>query len=318
MTRLLICLMTVLTSAATTAGRTGTVTEVISGDSFLVDDSLVVVLKGVDAIEVPRQWGPNLFPWTYSKERLSSLILGRQVKLSDTDDRHRFVVARVHLDTLDVNLTMVIDGYCGVELRGDCDQASEFLEAEIEARKMQRGLWRIRVSDQLFVVPSHEHIDTSAWKLYTDDLNEFEITLPNDASLARKADGVAISIPALKGTHVLNAELSVKVSDLHGRGCACRPTRAELEWDQLYVADSVFLGDSWFFRRIHTEGATGTEYYISRYCIFGITKCYILSYVLTFTNPYMLSCPMPDFDREKEVAAANLLRNIISTFNPTE
>lgn len=129
-----------------------TVTRVVDGDTFWVDDSsekgLKVRLIGVDAPE-PRNSGKKLQGYfgSESSDYLQQLLHGRKVRLEyDVSrlDRYGRTLAYVYLeDGTFVNADLVKKGYATVmTMPPNVRYADEFLKLSEKARKQKRGLWK--------------------------------------------------------------------------------------------------------------------------------------------------------------------------------
>jgi micrococcal nuclease len=93
--------------------KVGTVVSVVDGDTFQFLDSnssdskiRIVRLEAIDAPELRQPFGAK------SKEKLQELILNKKVTLQILQlDRNKRLIARVFLDTLDVNRYLVSNGF---------------------------------------------------------------------------------------------------------------------------------------------------------------------------------------------------------------
>ncbi len=127
-----------------------TVTRVLDGDTFHClpekpvigakihkDGTISVRLRGIDAPEKRQAYGVD------AQQSLKSMIGGKTVKLDVKDiDKYGRVVAYVWLGKLNVNLEQVKRGMAwAYEEYLDRPYASEFYEAEKQARKQKLGLW---------------------------------------------------------------------------------------------------------------------------------------------------------------------------------
>lgn len=135
---------------------TGTVTKVSDGDTIHVTTpdrtKLRVRLYGVDAPETPkinrRTGRVNKPGQPYGEESwkaLKSRIMGMQVKLDIIDiDRYKRVVGIVWIDSRNINLEMVKEGYAEayVEYLRE-PYRSQFMRAEMEAKSAKSGIWSI-------------------------------------------------------------------------------------------------------------------------------------------------------------------------------
>ena len=130
----------------------GVVTKVIDGDTFHLlpdlsapsnvrvhkDGTISVRLRGCDAPEKDQPYGQE------AKQHLASLILRNRVKVQIMDvDRYGRVVGYVFLNGKNINLEQIKSGHAWAYTEFlDRPYASEFYEAEKEARKKRLGLWK--------------------------------------------------------------------------------------------------------------------------------------------------------------------------------
>jgi endonuclease YncB( thermonuclease family) len=134
-------------------GISGVVTRIVDGDTFYLlpdipppssaiiihkDGTISVRLRGCDAPEKDQPYGQE------AKEHLVSLILMNTVKVQVMDvDRYGRVVGYVFLNGKNINLEQIKSGYAWAYTEFlDRPYASEFYEAEKEARKKRFGLWK--------------------------------------------------------------------------------------------------------------------------------------------------------------------------------
>lgn len=110
----------------------------INGAKLHKDGTISVRLRGVDAPEKDQAYGME------AKESLKELIGRKTVKLDIKDiDRYGRVVAYVFVNGVNVNLEQVKRGYAWAYTEYlDRPYASEFYEAEKQARKQRFGLWK--------------------------------------------------------------------------------------------------------------------------------------------------------------------------------
>jgi len=126
----------------------GKVVEVADGDTITVMEGkgrrIKCRLYGIDAPEVPNADRPGQPYGIEAKEVLSDLIYGKTVQVETTGERtYDREVCHVHLKNEDINLEMVKRGYAWAYrhyLSGA--YASEYIDAEREAREKRRGLWK--------------------------------------------------------------------------------------------------------------------------------------------------------------------------------
>jgi len=135
-------------------GRWYTVTHVVDGDTFWVDDGsakgLKIRLIGVDAPET-RNNGKKLkgFYGTESSAYLTGLLSGKKVRLEydvSRYDRYHRTLAYVYLeDGTFVNADLVRKGYAMVmTIPPNVRHAEEFVSIAAKARRQKRGLWKER------------------------------------------------------------------------------------------------------------------------------------------------------------------------------
>jgi len=110
----------------------------INGAKFHKDGTISVRLRGVDAPEKRQPSGIE------AKESLKELIGRKTVKLDIKDiDRYGRVVAYVFVNGVNVNLEQVKRGYAWAYSEYlNRPYASEFYDAERQARKQRLGLWK--------------------------------------------------------------------------------------------------------------------------------------------------------------------------------
>jgi len=133
----------------------GTVIAVSDGDTLRLETSegtkLRVRLYGIDAPEterISRRTGVVTRPGQpfgeEAHEALKSKVLRRNVKIDIIDiDRWKRMVGMVYLDGRNINLEMVKEGWAWAYRQYlDRPYASEFIDAEKEARTKRIGLWQ--------------------------------------------------------------------------------------------------------------------------------------------------------------------------------
>ena len=129
-----------------------TVTRVVDGDTFWIDDGspkgLKIRLIGVDAPE-PRNTGKKLKGYfgTESSDYLTRLIGGKKVRLeydAGRFDQYGRTLAYVYLeDGTFVNADLVKNGYATVMTTPpNVRYADTFVELAARARKHKKGLWK--------------------------------------------------------------------------------------------------------------------------------------------------------------------------------
>ena len=108
------------------------------GDSITVlsveKKQIKIRLEGIDAPELKQAFGSR------AKEHLSSLIMGKDVTLIvKGEDLYKRTLSKIVLDSQDVNLSMVRDGFAWHYSKYSKDK--KFAEAEAEAKIKKKGLW---------------------------------------------------------------------------------------------------------------------------------------------------------------------------------
>jgi len=135
---------------------TGTVTKVTDGDSIHITTPERTILKvrlyGIDAPETAkinkRTGRVNIPGQPYGKESwkvLRGKVMGKQVRLVILDiDKHRRMVCMVWLDSRNINLEMVREGYAEafVEYLKE-PYREQFMSAQQEAQAEKRGIWSL-------------------------------------------------------------------------------------------------------------------------------------------------------------------------------
>ena len=137
---LYICLFTILLS--TLSGQTSFVCKVIGikdGDTIEILTSakktITIRLNGIDAPEKNQAYGQK------SKENLSKLIFGKQVKIySFGNDRYGRLLADIYLDSINVNYCQVENGFAWHFKKYSKDEYLAQLENRARAQKL--GLWQ--------------------------------------------------------------------------------------------------------------------------------------------------------------------------------
>lgn len=126
----------------------GTVTKVIDGDTVIIrpysGKSFKCRLYGVDAPEVPHDRNPGQ-PYGRAADReLNNLVLYHSVEITLTGDssydREICIIKKLGVD---INLEMVRRGYARTYRKYLKEPyASKYIDAESQAQKMRRGLWK--------------------------------------------------------------------------------------------------------------------------------------------------------------------------------
>ncbi|WP_028841993.1 thermonuclease family protein [Thermodesulfovibrio yellowstonii] len=140
-----------ITSSVFAFQLTGIVTRVLDGDTFHFlpdgsvpqgvkvhkDRTISVRMRGIDAPEKRQAYGEE------ARLSLKELIGGKKVKLDVKDvDQYGRAVAYVFVNNINVNLEQVKRGMAWAYTEYlDRPYASEFYEAEKQARQKKLGLW---------------------------------------------------------------------------------------------------------------------------------------------------------------------------------
>jgi endonuclease YncB( thermonuclease family) len=130
----------------------GTVSAVVDGRSFVLDDGRAVRLADVEVplAPLPGETGPRAAAGTAARAALTSIVAGRRVELRARElstDRYGRAVAHVVVAgdgaEQDVAEKMLADGYARVTAQtGDRPCAARLLALEHAARNAKLGLWR--------------------------------------------------------------------------------------------------------------------------------------------------------------------------------
>lgn len=141
----LLILLLLLSFPSFAQSLSGRVAGIADGDTITIltdpKQQVKVRINGIDAPEKGQAFGQA------SKEHLSRLVFGRVVTVeSNKRDRYRRRVGKVLIDSIDVGLAQVSDGFAWHYREYEREQSPEdrraYAEAETEARQAQRGLWR--------------------------------------------------------------------------------------------------------------------------------------------------------------------------------
>jgi len=322
MLRVVLSFVIVLHCSPILAQQTGIVAEVISGDSFRLDNGTLVRLAGIDAPEPGG--GPGSFGCNGRKARefLAELILNQEVVLTPDTMIERGMAAAampdwpysyVVLDTIDVNRRMVLAGYSIARLTLPFESQANYIQAELVARQQGFGMWGrqdgYQPCDRLCV---SEPVDTSDWVEYLDRRHGYRLLIPRGTDVDSTDRGIWLRWPD-RSPHI-NA-LAIEVDDAGHH--ACRPCELpEPTAEKQPDVKQVLVNGIQFCRRHWCEGATGTVYEVTEYTIERAGRCFRVSYTFRFTNPsFYLPHAAPSFDREAEAA---LLERVVASFRFVE
>ena len=135
-----------LSTLASAADVTGTVTAVYDGDSLTITTAekqrVKVRLSDIDTPERKQPYG------TEARQALQALALNQIADVTvETIDRYGRTVGRVVVNGMDVNAELVQQGAAWVYRKYSHDAA--LLRIEQEARDAQRGLWALPESERI-------------------------------------------------------------------------------------------------------------------------------------------------------------------------
>ena len=134
-------LIVILTFSRRTDSLTG-LAKVIDGDTIVVADQLVR-LHGIDAPELDQTFwwrGQEMACGAMSLAALEALTAGVKVRCKVVErDRHGRLVAKVFSPNgVDIGRRLVLAGWALAYRQ----YSTDYVDAEKEARKMRRGMWR--------------------------------------------------------------------------------------------------------------------------------------------------------------------------------
>jgi endonuclease YncB( thermonuclease family) len=144
--RYLLTLLLVLAQAVAVAETlTGRVVRVADGDTLFVLDAdniqHEIRLQWIDAPERGQAYSAK------SREHLAELVAGKPVVVEyDQHDHYQRILGKVSLDNQDINLEQIRAGlawhYKKYEREQTTAERVSYSDAEREARKVRRGLWK--------------------------------------------------------------------------------------------------------------------------------------------------------------------------------
>jgi endonuclease YncB( thermonuclease family) len=135
-------------------GKSVAVTNVLDGDTFCAKlqdqtDEVTIELLGVDAPELPAQhWAQRAHD--YATARLLNRTVTLRLEPNCTRDADGHLLAYVYITDADLmNFDIVHDAQAYADRRMKCSMLGQFEQAENEARKKKRGLWKDLSDDQM-------------------------------------------------------------------------------------------------------------------------------------------------------------------------
>jgi len=127
----------------------GTVIKVKDGDTVVIaplegGQFFTCRLYGIDAPETEKPGKPGQPYGEEAMKYLKKLVLGQTVRVTTTGDKtYNREVCIIYRDSMNVNLEMVKAGYAWAYRQYlKRPYASEYIDAETEARQARRGLWQ--------------------------------------------------------------------------------------------------------------------------------------------------------------------------------
>jgi micrococcal nuclease len=122
------------------------VAHVIDGDTLVLENGRHVRLIGVNTPEMEREKRPAQPYAKKAKEFTRKAVEGKRVTLATgdefQDDRYGRILAYVFYNDTLVNLKIIQQGYGFAMTRYDHPLRDEFIVAEKQARKKQKGMWK--------------------------------------------------------------------------------------------------------------------------------------------------------------------------------
>ena len=113
------------------------VERVIDGDTFISQEGDYIRLAGIDAPEYPNQCLSQ-----EAKERLTELISGEEIKIERVKkDKFGRTMAFVFKGQLFIDRILLSEGLGRVLEKIDSRYQSELIKAEMEAKKLKKGIW---------------------------------------------------------------------------------------------------------------------------------------------------------------------------------
>jgi len=145
----LILLSSVIPSFAMKGALAGKVMQVKDGDTVVISleeggQFFICRLYGIDTPETAKRGKPGQPYGEEASKETKRLILGQTVHVTTTGAKtYNREVCRIERNNIDINLEMVKRGYAWAYKQYlKRPYASEYIEAENEARKQRLGLWK--------------------------------------------------------------------------------------------------------------------------------------------------------------------------------
>jgi micrococcal nuclease len=127
-------------SAVNEREQAGLVVKIVDGDTFDMltkeKNTLRIRMNGIDCPERKQDF------YQSAKNALAGYIFNKDVKLVITGrDRNKRIIATVYFNGIDINLSMIENGYAWHYKKYSSDTV--YAKAEQQARIAKKGLWRI-------------------------------------------------------------------------------------------------------------------------------------------------------------------------------
>jgi micrococcal nuclease len=163
------------------------VKEVMDGDSIVLDDDTDVRLLGINAPEKGYSFEKE------SKDRLSMLILGKEVRLeSDFEDKDRFgrLLRYVFVGDTFVNVQLVKEGLATVYMESGLKYEDDLNDAEYYAKINALGIWKkdVAYADYIYIVTFHYNAAGND----DENLNDEYVVLGNKGDISINMTGWTI------------------------------------------------------------------------------------------------------------------------------
>jgi hypothetical protein len=154
----------------------------------------------------------------------------------------------------------------------------------------------------------------STWKTYQDTTYGFQLSYPEQGTLAEGTDGqgTRIDLPFAAGTNL--HEKYVQIDVLENTDVCSSPLAQGYEPETLQE-EQISVNGIDFHTASGGEGAAGNIYEWTAYTTTRDSTCVSVSFVLHSVNPFNYPTPPPEFDRASETG---VFAEIISTFTWTK
>lgn len=145
------------------------VTNVIDGDTYVLDNDIRIRLIGIDTPEKLHPLKPLQFYSQEATDFAKQLVEGGKVRLEYDDekiDKYGRTLAYVYLsDSTFVNKEMILQGYAYAYTKYPFKYLKEFVEAENEARKLGIGLWKDKGRAELIWIKEQNRVPFSVYEM---------------------------------------------------------------------------------------------------------------------------------------------------------